>query len=91
MVVECLHCLGTTQCQNAVHFCDPLGVEKSESFWSLDREVLEHWLRCQKCGDGYHQTERRTSNDPPFHVSALVRPICGVCEGRGFIIINPTA
>src|ERR1051326_7746387 len=69
MVVECQHCAGTTLCQYAVHFCDSLGIDKGESFFTPDREVFEHWLRCQRCGDGYHRTERRKSFDQSFDVT----------------------
>jgi len=90
MVVECQHCAGTTLCQYAVHFCDSLGIDKGESFFTPDREVFEHWLRCQRCGDGYHRTERRKSFDQSFDVTTLVRPICAVCDGRGFIVVQPS-
>jgi hypothetical protein len=77
-VVECQHCLGTTQCQYAVHFnTNPHG-------YTIDEE---HWLACPRCGEGYHTAHHRDNyDDPPFDPSVLHRPVCSVCEGRGFII-----
>jgi hypothetical protein len=41
---------------------------------------------CPRCGEGYHAIEDR-GTDPPFDISCLHRPVCAVCDGRGFIII----
>lgn len=78
-VVECQHCLGTTQCQHAAYFnTNPHG------YMPFDEE---HWLACPRCGEGYHTGRSlKNSYDPVFDPSVLHRPVCSVCEGRGFII-----
>jgi hypothetical protein len=78
IVVECQHCLGTTQCQHAVHFH-----QKSDSY------RFDHWLCCPRCGEGYHMSEEISSfDDPPaLDPSLLHRPVCSVCDGRGFIVV----
>lgn len=76
IAVECQHCLGTTECQHAVHFDN--GADVSHG-------TVEHWLMCQKCGEGYHATEKRDFDSPPFD-APLHHPSSVVCNGRGFII-----
>ena len=81
-VVECQHCLGTTACQHAIHF---------NSNYDRFDEIVEHWLMCQRCGEGYHTIQKIPPynydvNPPYFDTSALHRPVCAVCEGRGFFI-----
>ena len=77
IVVECQHCLGTTQCQYTVHFNS-----------KRDTYEIEHWLACPGCGEGCHVTEHlKRFNDPSvLDPSVLHRPLCSVCDGRGFII-----
>ena len=76
IVVECQHCLGTTVCQQAVHFDNVRGISYGH---------VKHWLTCPRCGEGYHTIEDR-GTDPPCDASFLHRPVCAVCEGRGFIV-----
>jgi hypothetical protein len=45
VVVECQHCLGTTECQHAIHFDTGRGITYAN---------VEHWLMCPRCGVGYH-------------------------------------
>ena len=44
-VVECQHCLGTTECQHAVRFNT-----------NPEEYRVEHWFMCPRCGEGYHTT-----------------------------------
>lgn len=80
LVVECQHCLGTTRCHSAIPFYNLLNP-------GYHNKEVDHWLMCQRCGEGYHIIERRTDSDPPFDTSNLHHPVCVVCEARGFIIV----
>lgn len=75
IVIECQHCRGTTECQHALHFKGEFPTYRG----------IEHWLACQRCGEGYRTLEE-PEKSAPLDASALHRPICAVCEGRGFIV-----
>jgi hypothetical protein len=84
--VECRHCGGSTQCQKAVAFHRQTNDTRTNIFGPYE-ETIEHWLRCQKCGDGFVTEERRKDSDIPFDTSQLHPPMCAVCNGQGFIAI----
>jgi hypothetical protein len=81
IVVECKHCGGTTRCEHAVPFERWLTEEGY-----VERDV-EYWLRCARCGDGFTTKVRRKDTDAPFDAGQLQKPICAVCDGRGFIVV----